>query len=102
MTDINIDTAAVIQAASELKNCASQLREKKNALNNIEEEIETAWKSKYTRQYLDCLEETENDVEKTIRYIETIAAELMRIAQAAETTEAELQRIVSGSGRHLG
>lgn len=98
MTEINIDPQEVRQAAKKIRNCVSQIREKSHTFNDIEEEIENSWKSRYTRQYLNCLENTESSVARSLRALETTAGNLDRIATSVERAEAEIQKAMSGGG----
>lgn len=98
MADINIDPYEVRKAADELKKCASQLRDKTRTFNDIEDEIESSWKSRYTRQYLDCLENTEGNVMRTVNSLDVIAANLIKIAEAVENAEADIQNSFSSGG----
>ncbi len=98
MFDINIDPYRVRKAAAELRDCTSQLREKTRTFNDIEDEIEASWKSRYTRTYLNCLEDTEGNVMRTVDNIDLIADNLDKIAQAVENAEADIQSKLSGGG----
>lgn len=102
MADINIDPYEVRKAADELKKCASQLRDKTRAFNDIEDEIESSWKSQYTRQYLNCLENTEGNVMRTVNSLDVIAANLEKIAEAVENAEADIQNSFGGGGGSYG
>lgn len=85
-------------AANTLRQSAERLSRNFNTFNDIEEEIESAWKSQYTRGYLDCLDETEERLRKAKRSIVIIAGRLDGIAAAVEEAEAELERIMSCNG----
>lgn len=98
MADINIDPYEVRKAAADLRNCASQLRDKTRTFNDIEDEIEVSWKSRYTMQYLNCLENTENNVVRTVNSIDTIADNLIKIAEAVEAAEADIQNSFNRNG----
>ena len=98
MADINIDPYEVRKAASTLRNCTSQIKGSYHTFDDIEENIETAWKSSSTRDYLNCLDETETDVRRTVSALDSIAEALERIARAVEQAEADLQNVMSGGG----
>lgn len=92
MAKIKFNYHEVRMAAANLRSCAAQLKEKNRTFDNIEEEIESSWKSRCTRQYLNCLENTENGIERSIRSLETIASNLERIAMTVEKAEADIQK----------
>lgn len=98
MPEINIDPKAVRKAASDLRSCTSQLRDKTGTFDTIIDEIECAWKSRYTQQYIAILESTERDIERILRSIDTAAGNLDSIAVSVEKAEAELQNIMSRNG----
>lgn len=98
MNEIKVDPKEVRKAAAKIRSCVSQIKEKSRTFNDIEEEIENSWKSRYTRQYLNCLESTENDVARSLRSLETTAGNLDRIAAAVEKAEAEIGQAMSGGG----
>ena len=95
MQNINIDPAQVRRAAANLRMNASQLKNNISLFNDIEDEIENSWKSRYTRSYTDILEKTERKIRNTISSLETIADNLIRIASDVERTEKELQDIMA-------
>jgi uncharacterized protein YukE len=98
MAQIDVDEEAVRKAARDLRSCTAKLKEKARTFDDIEEEIENAWKSQYTSRYLNCLESTESGVSKTIRSIDTIAANLEKIADAVEITEQEVRQSMAFGG----
>ncbi len=99
MQEINVDVQEVRRAANELRNSMSLIREKFGVFQDIENEIEASWKSRYTRQYINCLEETEGQVRKTVVSIENVASNLEQIAYSVEKAEREIQDLMSrGAG----
>ena len=102
MAEININPSEVRKAAANLRNCSIQIKEKTRTFNNIEDEIESSWKSNYTRQYLNILENTEAGVERTARSLDTIASNLEKIASSVEKAEAEIQRKLAAAGSSSG
>lgn len=98
MTKIKVDAEAVRRAAVQIRSSVSQIKEKNRTFNDIEDEIENSWKSRYTMQYIACLENTENQVKKCLRSLEETAAKLENIAGAVERAEAEIQQAMSGGG----
>ncbi len=95
---IEFDPAEVRKAAAQLKNSASKLNDKLWTLKDIENEIGAAWKSRYTSQYIDCLERTEEKLRRAKERIYSSAQKLNSLANAAESTEKEIERSIRGSG----
>ncbi|MCM1577910.1 MAG: hypothetical protein NC078_03825 [Ruminococcus sp.] len=101
MQEIKIDPKQVRNAAAELKGSMSLIRDKLGLFRDIENEIEASWKSRYTRDYLNILEETEDRIRKAVGSVETIASNLDSIAGSAERAEQDVRDIMnrnSGSG----
>lgn len=99
MGKIDISPYEVRKAAGQLRECANSLNDKLRTFKDIEDSIEAAWKSKYTSQYLYCLETTESSLRKTNQSIYSAAEKLERIAGKAEKAEREIKESLENVGR---
>lgn len=98
MQEIKVDPKRVRQTASDIRNSARQLRNELSTIDRIEDMIESAWKSRYTRSYLNILENTLGHLKSAANSLDSVSGNLDSIAGTVERAEAELQRIMSGHG----
>lgn len=98
MQDIKVDPIRVRKTASDIRNCAGELRSRLSVFEDIEEEIRCSWKSRYTGSYIAILERTEKKVRAAINSLENVSGNLTQIASSVEKAERELQRVMNSSG----
>lgn len=102
MAGINIKPYVVRMAASSLRKYAGELYDSRIDFNSIKNEVESAWISQYTGGYLECIDNTANDVKKVAENLEKIADKLDSIAAAAEKLEKELQQAIMNGSSYGG
>lgn len=90
--NINIDSAAVIRAANKIRNAASSIDSASRTFQQIENSIEDSWRSVYTPQYIEILDNTYSEVRKTMNRLYDTASGLERIAAAVRRAEEEIKK----------
>lgn len=96
LSEIHFNYTKAIQQASQLESIAKNLRKAaNNTMENILNDISSAWKSDSTPQYIKKGQKVEGDIRTTAENLDRIAQAIRTIAQRIKEAELEAWRIAN-------
>lgn len=102
MAGIKILTPEILKIASDIKKSEGRLSNNISVFSNVENDINDAWKSRYTADYIACLEADKKELVRICDGLEKIANELNGIAFAVEESERNLHDLFNKQGGQSG
>lgn len=102
MAGIKILTSEIIKVASDIKKSEGRLSNNISVFSNVENDINDAWKSRYTADYIACLEADKKELARICDGLEKIANELNEIAFAVEESERNLRNLFNNQSGQSG
>ncbi|MCD7730004.1 MAG: WXG100 family type VII secretion target [Oscillospiraceae bacterium] len=91
MAEININVNVVETAAINLNAYSNDINEQVKAMKIVMQIVESAWSSKYTDDFLSCIQEVINQMNLEAGNIHDIAVNLKSTAQDVRNVEKEIQ-----------
>lgn len=96
LSEIHFNYTKAIQQANQLESIAKNLRKAaNNTMENILNDISSAWKSDSTPQYIKKGQKVEGDIRTTAENLDRIAQAIRIIAQRIKEAELEAWRIAN-------
>lgn len=96
---IEITFGDALTQANQLDDCAADMRRvANNGMNNILNDLASAWEGDSASAYLAKMEDTAGNICETARKLEQIAATLRRIAKIYRDSELKALELVNTNG----
>ena len=93
---IEITFGNALKQAKQLEDCADDMRRvAKSGMNNIKNDLSSAWKGDSASSYLAKMEDTSDNICETAKKLDQIAASLRKVAKIFRQTELDALNLLN-------